>query len=320
MTYENLSKDNSEASLTVQQAVKEYLSRYSGSSQRAMTNSLDVAARLLSHQTATASTYDWSKLSSEELEHLPRLVDEQYAAATANRVRSALRGFLRLAISSGVIQPSMELSLASLKNQPRKTIREHTVLTESDYQRLLESCQDERGVKRSRDSAIIALLYATGATRQEVVDLEMGDLEADLSRLRLPGHGKVTARTIALGSETVGYLYRWLQERGREPGPLVCALDRFGELRMPHRSIATQALYLLVQHHGRHSGLTSITPHDFRHSFLLRTAEGADPDQIQRDAGFTWESSARKYIKETRAESAPAEKRKASSSDDWRSW
>ena len=94
------------------------------------------------------------------------------------------------------------------------------VATETDYKRLIAACP-KTTVAGRRDAAIIAVLWATGMRRGELVvlDLEHLDLDAGVLSIRKTKNG--TPRRVPLDADTLALLDRWLRRRGYDAGPVV---------------------------------------------------------------------------------------------------
>jgi len=76
---------------------------------------------------------------------------------------------------------------------PRKPDRLPSSLPESTILRLWNSLEDhseEPDFKKSRDQAIIALLYGSGLRRSELINLKESDIDPDRHMLRISGKGR----------------------------------------------------------------------------------------------------------------------------------
>lgn len=123
-----------------------------------------------------------------------------------------------------------------------------------------------KAVTQRRDTALLLLMYNTGARVQEIVDLDVADLRLDpVPVVTLKGKGR-KQRTCPLWDRTVAALNQWLAERGKVEGPLF--LNTQG--RRLSRSGVAYILRKLAERAGlapRHAA--RVTPHVIRHTTAM---------------------------------------------------
>ncbi len=93
---------------------------------------------------------------------------------------------------------------------PKKPDRLPSSLPESTMRRLwdsLEEHSEEPEFKRSRDQAIIALLYGSGLRRSELINLKESDIDPDRQMLRISGKGR-KFRQVPVGEHIIKLLQR----------------------------------------------------------------------------------------------------------------
>ena len=162
----------------------------------------------------------------------------------------------------------------------------------------------ERAARRrgGRDWAIAAVLIYCGARVEECARLDYDDVVVTerTGTLRLHGKGD-EVRTVPVPQEARKAIRAWLEERGREPGPLW--LGQRGRLTI---SGITQAILAV----GTDGGLPGLRPHRLRHTYATRLRQGgADPAQIQALLGHaSIETSARYFRAGTEEQAAVVEK------------
>jgi integrase len=136
---------------------------------------------------------------------------------------------------------------------------------------------------------IVTVLLYCGACVEECARLDTGDLVVTerSGTLRLHGKGG-EIRTVPVPQEARKALRTWLDERGREPGPLW--IGQRGRLTV---SGVTQAVLAV----GADAGLPGLRPRRLRHTYATRLRQGgADPAQIQALLGHaSIETSARYF-------------------------
>lgn len=126
-----------------------------------------------------------------------------------------------------------------------------------------------------RDTALLELLYSSGARVSEAVELTLDRLLLDQGIARLLGKGD-KERLVPLGEPAVLALDRWLREgrphlvkeTRRRGAPWVFVNTRGDRL-------SRQGWYLKLREHALTAGITRpISPHRLRHSFATHLLEG----------------------------------------------
>src|SRR5262249_32983206 len=133
-----------------------------------------------------------------------------------------------------------------------------------EWRRLFREIGHERPPMRERDTALVALAYAGGFRRAELVALDVTDYHRDSGRLRVIGKSnKERAVFVANGARDA--LHAWLRvRRGREPGPLLLPVDRHGRVRP--RRLTEQTVYDRLHCLAQRAGVAAFSPHDCRRS------------------------------------------------------
>lgn len=198
-------------------------------------------------------------LTREDLgAHLTRLPDGRQVAATSrNRRLTILRGFVRFLRQRGELAEN-PLSGVRPAKVPRR-LRE--AVTAAEVERIVEALRcDPRGARRTRDAALLFLLYYTGLRLSEVARLNVDqvDLGAGVLRAALRKGGDRT--DVMLHPRLAAQLALWLEARGT---PDTRALFPAGNTRR----LRVRAIQLRIQRMGEHAGLrTPLHPHALRHA------------------------------------------------------
>jgi site-specific recombinase XerD len=158
----------------------------------------------------------------------------------------------------------------------------------------VERAAARRGV---RDAAIVAVLLYAGARVEECGRLELEDvaITARTGTVRLHGKGD-EVRTVPLPAIARTRLVAWLDERGREPGPLWT-----GQRGALTDSGITQVVLAV----GEDARITGLRPHRLRHTFATRLRQGgADLAQVQALLGHASLDTSARYFRAGPAETA----------------
>lgn len=215
--------------------------------------------------------------------YIRSMLEAGRSPATINRRVCSLRRLVKLGRRLEVI--TWGLDVDSLRVE---SYRDTTGPGRAGWLRILDVATKAaaRSAKGKRDLAIIRLLHDHGLRRAEVAGLDLVDLDVDAGRVQVIGKGKGEKSPMTLNEPTLLALSRWLDARGREPGPLLTRLDR----ARPRDQLARldgDALHLVVGQLGRMAGLgRKVRPHGLRHEAVTRVLEltGGNIDAAQRFA------------------------------------
>ena len=246
-----------------------YIMALSAGSQRTMRMSLTTIAQLLGYP--DLETCPWHELRAQHTSVLRGLLQERYAVATVNKMLSALRGVLHRAWEMDLITTDVYQRAVNFKNVEGSAapVAAGRSLTQRELNRLMEVCLEDDGTGGQRDAAIIAVAYATGARRAELVGLDLADVTREEGTLKvvIRGKGKKT-RTTYMRAPLSDALLDWMQLRGAEPGPLFLRLQHGGRPMSETRRLSTQAIYEMLLARGTQAGIERFSPHDLRRTCI----------------------------------------------------
>lgn len=215
------------------------------------------------------------------------LLNGRASAATINQALAAVTVLYQQALH---IRPAVRRTQVARPAAPDALTR--------NQEGAVQRAADRRG---TRDSALIAVLFGTGARAEECARLEVGDvpITARTGQARLIGKGDQT-RTVPIPSGARDRLTAWLAERataGHPPtGPLW--LGQRGPMTISGITKAVLAV-------GADAGLPGLRPHRLRHTYATRLREnGADPAQIQLLLGHASIETTQRYFRASAGEVA----------------
>jgi Phage integrase family len=121
------------------------------------------------------------------------------------------------------------------------------------------SHQQDSGARRRRDAAFLAIAYGSGVQRAEAIALDLADLDFTAGQLRVrQGKGKKPGQA-PLAPSAQPALEDWLQVRGRDPGPLFCAVSKTGRLAREGagglRRLSGSAAWAICKERGQKAGI-----------------------------------------------------------------
>ena len=233
---------------------------------------------------------DFSHLAPSDVEAFEIfLKDSKMSGSSINRCISALKGFYRYcALEYEISNPTTEST--TLKT-PRRLPK---ALSISEITSLIESAKREGEPISLRDSAILEILYSTGARVSEVIginfsDIATQDLDSEkISVVKLRGKGS-KERIVPLGKFAFTALHDYLV-RTR---PLLAAKNAKSEsalfLNSRGKRLSRQSAWQIVLDAAVATGLEGkVSPHVFRHSYATHLLDGgADIRVVQELLGHS---------------------------------
>lgn len=193
------------------------------------------------------------------------------AASSIARASAAIRSFHTFvsATSPDIHNPAARIT------SPKQGSHLPQALSVEQVSALLDAARVGDDVTSLRDSALLELLYATGARVSEAVGLALDDLDLDeeLPVIRLFGKGR-KERIVPLGSYAKAaieaYIVRSrpvLAQRGQGSPSLF--------LNSRGRALSRQSAWEIIQRAAGRAGIDEdVSPHTLRHSFATHLLEG----------------------------------------------
>lgn len=204
--------------------VNVYLSRLAPGSRKTMREALRTLARLLTNNVMDEVTMPWNLLRYENTSALRETLREKYAPASVNKMLSALRQILKTSWRLGLMSAEDFQRAADVGTAKGWGPNQHFVgrmLKPHEVEAMLTFCRFS-GVQGIRAAALIALLVGGGLRRFEAVVLDVADYKPEERSLKvLHGKGR-RERLVYLPSTFCTLVDTWLDQRGRQPGPLLC--------------------------------------------------------------------------------------------------
>lgn len=210
------------------------------------------------------------------------------ASSSVARVLAAVRGLHRFWLLEG----ASERDPAAVVKPPKSARRLPKAITVEEVERLLIASGPEPEADgavdliRTRDRAILELLYATGARVSEVTNLDLDDL-VDPTLIRLFGKGS-KERIVPIG----GFAHRALDAYLVRTRPALAVLGKgTSALFLNQRGgrLSRQSVWQIISDAADVAGLAGeISPHTLRHSFATHLLEGgADVRVVQELLGHS---------------------------------
>lgn len=244
----------------------------------------------------------WEQITPQVIhDHLARMASGElgtaHAPSSVARASASIRGFHRFALREGIAASDPTADIRT----PKQGAHLPKALTIDEVTRLLEAACVGEDARSLRDSALLEMLYATGARVSEIVALSADDLDLDeeLPVVRLFGKGR-KERLVPVGRHAREALEAYLV-RAR---PLLASRGR-GEsalfLNQRGKPLSRQSAWEIIQRAAARANLEQqISPHTLRHSFATHLLEGgASVRDVQELLGHASVQTTQIYTKIT---------------------
>lgn len=131
---------------------------------------------------------------------------------------------------------------------------------------------------------MLAILYGGGLRRAELCGLDVANFDASGCVITVRSGKGRRDRRVFLSKPACRLVKRWIAARGGNDGPLFVPISSTGAVRLSR--LRGEAVRYILQRRQKQAGLTGITPHDFRRSYVsLLLSSGVDVFTVQRLAG-----------------------------------
>ena len=272
-----------------------YLARLAPGSRRSQRAALNTMARLLTsahEEPLDAPQLPWHQLRYQHTQALRTALADRYSPATANRHLAALRGVLQEAWRLGLMPAEEYHRAVDLPAVRGERLPRGRGLSRGELRALFESCRGGRPAD-ARDAALIAVLYAAGLRRSEVVALDLADYDADTGTMTVRGKGN-KERVAYIDNGAADAVAAWLAVRGGESGPLFVPVTQMGEVMV--RRLTDQAVYNVLRSRAKKAGVKEFSPHDLRRSCVSDLLDaGVDISVVQRFVGHANVTTTARY-------------------------
>lgn len=254
---------------------------------------------------------DWSALRYQHTTAIRSMLAKDRAAATANRMLSAMRQTLYQAWKLGQMSAEEYHRARDVKNIKGETLAAGRDLSSGEIVGLMTVCINDLTPAGVRDATIISMLYTCGLRRSEVVTLNLEDCEylPEDEQYKLTIRGKRNKeRTAYLDNGAAGAMSDWLLLRGDEPGALFRAINKGGKIRKGR--MTSQAIYNMLSKRAEEAGVREFSPHDLRRTFVGDQLDaGTDISMVAKMAGHASTNTTARYDRRDEREKQKAASR-----------
>ena len=267
--------------------------KYSANTTAAYKNDLNQFLKFLKKRYSHVTS--WPEVNNEIVkDYVDDMGNKTYASSSVARKVAAVKSFFNYLHSRSVIDenPTTQVDSPKVKKRLPQT------LDSNDVERLLEAPTKKKTPKNLRDTALLAMLYATGMRVTEVVSLRQKDVDLDKGLLHCATK-EDESRELPFDEHTQEILSVYLED-GR---PYLVKDSDEQALFLNHRGqqLTRQGLWLIIKAYAKQANLKkSVTPHTLRHSFAAHKLEnGSNLQEVQRLLGHANISTTQIYTQIT---------------------
>lgn len=234
------------------------------------------------------------------LEKMLSIIDLPVRKITTETLREYLKDYQSINNCSKVTIDNVRRNLSSffswleeenhiLKNPVRRIRKIKVGVTVKDVisDEKIEIIRD--ACKKSRDLAIVDMLYSTGIRVGELVNLDISDINFHERECVVYGKGD-KERKVYFDAKTKLHLKRYLNDRSDSSKALFVTLNK------PHKRLKISGVEISIRKLGRIIGLDNIHPHKFRRTMATRAIDKGMPiEQVQQLLGHQQIDTTMKY-------------------------
>jgi len=223
-----------------------------------------------------------------------RLRARGLAPATILLTLAALRGVARHAVRLGLMDPATLAGLRDVRAPRNDVLPAGRAATGGELAALLAGCMRDGTPIGARDAALLALAYAGGLRRAELVALDTADWDRERGELRVRYGKGGKQRMVYPAAGAVAALDDWLTVRGDWPGPLFVPVTKGG--KVGRRALNPQTVYDVLARRTAAAGVDHLSPHDLRRTFAGDLLDaGADLSVTQKLLGHASPVTSARY-------------------------
>jgi integrase len=276
-------------------SAKVYLAGLARSGRRAVDAQLRNVARMVGANSIDA--VPWHLLKHEHVVAIKtKMQDLGKSPSTVNLMLAGVRGVIRTCWNMGLVTAEDLARIEAVKGVKAVTEPKGRRITSGELGAIMSTINTATDSGK-RDAGIIALAYCGGLRRQELANLQVGDVNDKDDEIEITikrGKGRKD-RILFLNNGGADALRDYLSARGSSPGSLFWSSLKGGKL-VPDSRMTDQAIYARIRWCAKKAGVKSLTPHDMRRSFVSDMLDaGVDISTVAAMAGHSSVATTQRY-------------------------
>lgn len=205
-----------------------------------------------------------AQIGEQRIERGPRK-GERLAPATVTAVLNALKGAARAAWERETIPTDTWERIRSVKPPKGSRLPTGRHIEAGERALLIQTAVSDASPAGARDTALLAILIATGMRRAEAAALKLADVDIATGKVIIHGKGD-KERTGYLSSGALRAVRDWLSIRSQAAGALICVINKASTI-FPDRHMSPTAVHYIVRGRAGQAGVANLMTHDFRRTF-----------------------------------------------------
>lgn len=246
-----------------------YLARQAASGRRSQISALNAIARQFSGGVLEWSEFPWHRVRYPEAVAILAWVYGRYPRpATANRMRSALRGVLKQCWLLRHLDIDEWLRIQEIDRAKGSRLARGRNIEPEEMRKLFSLLAREGTTVAARDAAWMAVAHASGGMRlDETLNLTLESFQPGERGFRVIGKGN-KEREMWLSEDAHDAFAGWLRLRGPESGFVFLAVARDRTTVLHGRRMAASTVREMCSRRAKQAGIPHISPHDFRRTSI----------------------------------------------------
>lgn len=213
---------------------------------------------------------DLEKIEANDIRYYlaKRQIDNpKLSKTTLNNERRVLNSFFSWCQAEEYITKNPTAAIRMIK-QPKRIKK---AFSEIEMEKLREACS------RTRDKAMIEVLYSTGVRCEELSNIAISDIDND--QIYVIGKGD-KERVVYLNAKAQLAVHKYLSERDDD-------VDRlFVSIKKPYRALSKSRIEGIIKDIGEKAGVNNAHPHRFRRTAAtIALNRGMPIEQVQQMLG-----------------------------------
>ena len=234
-----------------------------------------------------------------DLRETPAGPKRRFSSATVNLRLAAVRALAQEAADAGFLDQSEAAAIGRIRGEKQTGSRIGMWIEKQELDRILLS-PDRSTLRGKRDYALLAVLFATGIRRRELVELSVSTLQqrdGQWGLIDLRGKGR-KVRSVSVPLWVKDAVFEWLEASQIVQGALFRSITRHG--RLGFASMSDESVKLLLSRYALPHNLGNFRPHDARRTCArLCRAANASLEDIQEMLGHASIQTTERYLGRT---------------------
>ena len=220
----------------------------------------------------------------------------RYAPATVNQRLAAVRALAQEAADQGLLSSVEAAAIQRVRGEKISGVRMGTWIQKEEVDRVLLTA-DRSNIRGKRDYAMLAILFATGIRRRELVELQVSTVQqrdGQWGLIDLKGKGR-KVRSVSLPIWVKDAVFDWLNDTHIIRGFLFRSISRHG--RIGNVQLSDESVKLILLKYAGQQDLEHFRPHDARRTCArLCRAANASLEDIQELLGHSSIQTTERYL------------------------